>query len=294
MYGLIEQLNSLERWRQNNAVLSLKAPLGIDSSGMPILLDVHEHAHGPHGLIAGTTGSGKSEFIITYVLSLAVNYHPDDVAVILIDYKGGGLAGAFKKGNVALPHLVGTITNIDTVELQRSLTSIQSELRRRQALFNEARDRVDEGTLDIYKYQKLYHEGVIDEPIPHLLIICDEFAELKTQQSEFMQELIRVARIGRSLGVHLILATQKPGGIVDDQIRSNSKFGICLKVNDRGDSNDVIKRPDAASLTKAGQFYMQVGNDEYFALGQSGWAGARIFPIRCCKKESRYFHILYI
>ncbi len=282
--GLIEQLNILERWKRNDTTISLKAPIGIDSSGMPIILDIHEKVHGPHGLIAGSTGSGKSEFIITYILSLAINYAPDDVSFLLIDYKGGGLAGAFQKGDTKLPHIVGTITNIDTNGLQRSLASIQSELRRRQIMFNEARNLVDEGTIDIYKYQKLYHEGIVKKPIPHLLIICDEFAELKQQQEEFMDELISVSRIGRSLGVHLILATQKPAGIVNDQIRSNSKFAICLKVQDVEDSNDVIKKPDAANLKGSGQFYMQVGNDDYFVLGQSAWAGAPYYPSNTTKK----------
>ena len=283
--GTIEQLNILERWRKNDSTLSLRAPIGIDGSGMKIALDIHEKFHGPHGLIAGSTGSGKSEFIITYILSLAINYHPDDVAFILIDYKGGGLAGAFQKREARLPHLVGTITNIDTNGLQRSLDSIQSELRRRQIMFNEARNMTDEGTIDIYKYQKLYHDGIVKDPIPHLLIICDEFAELKQQQEEFMDELISVARIGRSLGVHLILATQKPAGIVNDQIRSNSKFGVCLKVQDNEDSTDVIKRPDAAKLKNAGQFYLQVGNDEYFVLGQSAWAGAPYLPSDTTKNK---------
>ena len=283
--GTIDQLNILERWQKNDSTLSLKAPIGVDSSGNIISLDIHEKYHGPHGLIAGSTGSGKSEFIITYILSLATNFHPDDVAFILIDYKGGGLAGAFQKREAILPHLVGTITNIDTVGLQRSLASIKSELRRRQIMFNEARNMTDEGTIDIYKYQKLYHDGVVSNPIPHLLIICDEFAELKQQQEDFMDELISVARIGRSLGVHLILATQKPAGIVSDQIKSNSKFGICLKVQDSGDSYDVIKRPDAANLKNAGQFYMQVGNDEYFVLGQSAWSGADYIPSDTAKKK---------
>ena len=283
--GLIEQLNILERWKKNDSTISLKAPIGIDESGMPIVLDIHEKAHGPHGLIAGSTGSGKSELIITYILSLAVNYHPDDVSFLLIDYKGGGLAGAFQKNDVKLPHLVGKITNIDTNGLQRSLASIQSELRRRQIIFDKARNMIDEGVMDIYKYQKLYHEGVLKTPVPHLLIICDEFAELKQQQEEFMDGLISVSRIGRSLGVHLILATQKPAGIVNDQIRSNSKFAICLKVQDREDSNDVIKRPDAASLRGSGQFFMQVGNDDYFVLGQSAWAGAQYYPSSIIKKK---------
>lgn len=248
--GLIEQLNILERWKKNDSTLSLKVPLGIDGTGKLVNLDIHEKAHGPHGLIAGSTGSGKSEFIITYILSLAVNFHPYDVAFVLIDYKGGGLAGAFKKNDIKLPHLVGTITNIDKVGLNRSLTSIQSELKKRQVLFNEARNLTDGGTIDIYKYQKLFHDGIVKKPIPHLFIICDEFAELKQQQPDFMEELMSVSRIGRSLGVHLILATQKPAGIVNDQIRSNSRFSICLKVQSKEDSNDMIGKPDAALLRR--------------------------------------------
>lgn len=283
--GKIEQLNILERWKNANSTKTLQAPIGIDPSGMPIVLDIHEKAHGPHGLIAGSTGSGKSEFIKTYILSLAINYHPDDVTIIIIDYKGGDVAGAFQSNKIKLPHIVGTITNIDTAGLRRSLASIQSELRRRQILFNEAKNKIEEGNLDIYKYQKLYHEGVLKKPIPHLVIICDEFAELKQQQPDFMDELISVARIGRSLGVHLILATQKPAGIVDNQIRSNSKFGVCLRVQDKSDSIDVIKRGDAAELKKAGQFYLQVGNNEYFTLGLVGWSGAPYIPSDIIKKS---------
>lgn len=283
--GRIEQLNILDRWQNNDTTKSLKAEIGTDGSRKIISLDIHEKYHGPHGLIAGSTGSGKSEFIITYILSLAINYHPDDVNFVLIDYKGGGLAGAFQKKDCKLPHLVGTITNIDKNGLERSLSSIQSELRKRQITFNEARDMTDESTIDIYKYQKLYHDGVVKKPISHLFIICDEFAELKQQQPDFMDELISVARIGRSLGVHLILATQKPAGIVNEQIRSNSKFGICLKVQEKADSMDVIKRPEAAFLKQAGQFYLNVGNDEYFILGQSGWSGAPYVPKDVVKKE---------
>lgn len=283
--GNIEQLNIFERWNENDSTMSLQAQVGIDATGNPIYLDAHEKYHGPHGLIAGTTGSGKSEFIITYILSLAINYHPDDVTFVLIDYKGGGLAGAFKKKNIQLPHLVGTITNIDSVGLQRSLESIQSELRRRQIMFNEAKNITNESTIDIYKYQKFYHEGVLKEPISHLFIICDEFAELKQQQPDFMAELMSVSRIGRSLGVHLILATQKPAGIVNDQIRSNSKFGVCLKVQDKSDSKDIIKKPDAATLKNAGQFYINVGNDEYFALGQSAYTGVSYIPSDVVRKD---------
>ena len=276
----VDQLNCLERWKINDSTLSLSSMLGIDSSHEAVYLDIHEKAHGPHGLIAGMTGSGKSEFIITFILSMAINYHPYDVNFILIDYKGGSLAGAFHNSGlgVKLPHLVGTITNLDKNEMDRSLASIQSELNRRQKIFNETRARLDEGTIDIYKYQKLYHDGVVKEPVSHLIIISDEFAELKTQQPEFMEQLIRVARIGRSLGVHLILATQRPSGIVNDQIRSNSRFSVCLKVQDRSDSIDMIDRPDAAALKQAGRFYLQVVYNEYFTMGQAAWSGAPYLP----------------
>lgn len=272
----IEHLNPLIRWKENNPTVSLAAPIGVDTMGELFYLDLHEKFQGPHGLVAGMTGSGKSEFIITYILSMAANYHPDEVAFILIDYKGGGLTGAFEdeEKGIKLPHLAGTITNLDGTAVKRSLISIQSELRRRQAVFNEARKISNEGTMDIYKYQKLYRDKVVTEPVPHLFIISDEFAELKSQQPEFMEQLISAARIGRSLGVHLILATQKPSGVVDDQIWSNSRFRVCLKVQEKADSNDMIKRPDAAELSNTGRFYLQVGFNEFFALGQSAWCGA--------------------
>lgn len=278
--GKVEQLNVLDRWIQNNPVNSLSVPIGIHADQELFTLDLHEKFHGPHGLIAGMTGSGKSEFIITYILSMCLNFEPREVSFVLIDYKGGGLTGAFenKLTGIKLPHLAGTITNLDAAEIKRSLASIQSELKRRQELFNKAKLDLNESTLDIYKYQKLFRDGLIKTPISHLFIISDEFAELKTQQPEFMDQLISTARIGRSLGVHLILATQKPSGIVDDQIWSNSKFKVCLKVQEKSDSMDVIKCPDAAALKKAGRFYLQVGYNDYFATGQAAWAGAMYIP----------------
>ena len=275
--GRMEQLNILDKWKYNDSVLSLKAPLGVDPNGDEIYLDIHEKADGPHGLVAGSTGSGKSEFLITYILSLAVNYSPDDIAFVLIDYKGGGLANAFEREGLRLPHLQGTITNIDVSELNRSLASIESELKRRERVFAKALDIIDEGTMDIYKYQRLYHEGVVKEPVQHLLIIADEFAELKQQQPDFMKQLVSVSRIGRSLGVHLILATQKPAGIVDDQIKSNTKFYVSLKVQTAGDSKDVIGIEDAAKIKQSGQFYMKVGPDQPF-IGQSAWTGTTYTP----------------
>lgn len=275
--GKAEHLNIVSRWANNNPVQSLKTEIGIDTNGNSFYLDLHEKAHGPHGLVAGMTGSGKSEFIISYILSMAINYHPDEVAFVLIDYKGGGLADAFDKKKYKLPHLAGTITNLDTGAVYRSMLAISGELKRRQNVFKEVKLRFNEATMDIYKYQKMYRDGMVSEPMPHLFIISDEFAELKSQQPEFMDELISTARIGRSLGVHLILATQKPSGVVNDQIWANSKFKVCLKVQDKMDSMEMLKRPDAAEITDIGRFYLQVGYNELFLMGQSAWSGA-LYP----------------
>lgn len=279
--GRVEQLNCISRWKEHNSSQDINSELGVNEQGEPFILNLHEKSHGPHGLIAGMTGSGKSELIMTLILSLAVNYHPHDVAFILIDFKGGGMAKTFEK----LPHTVGIITNLDGNEIKRSLASINSELRKRQMEFVQAANVAGESNIDIYKYQQLYRSGVVSKPLPHLFIISDEFAELKSQHPDFMTELISAARIGRSLGVHLILATQKPSGVVDDQIWSNSKFRICLKVQDRSDSQDVIKRPDAAELNITGRFYLQVGYNELFETGQSAWSGAPYYPSDTVQKK---------
>ncbi len=266
MYGISrpQELNAAERWRRSKTAESMKALIGFRSGGTPCYLDVHERYHGPHGLVAGTTGSGKSETLQTYMLSLAINYSPDDVGFFIIDYKGGGMANLFD----GLPHMIGAISNLSGNQVKRAMVSIKSENKRRQRVFSYY------GVNNINAYTSLYKEGSAKEPIPHMFIIIDEFAELKREEPDFMRELVSVAQVGRSLGVHLILATQKPAGTVDDNIWSNSKFRLCLRVQDRQDSMDMLHRADAAYLTQAGRGYLQVGNDELFELFQSGYSGA--------------------
>ena len=267
-YGVqtVEELNILSRWEQAESFRTLGAPIGKLAGDITFYLDIHEKAHGPHGLVAGTTGSGKSELLQTWILSMACTYHPFDVSFVLIDYKGGGMANLLEP----LPHVVGKITNIGS-NINRSMVSLMSELKRRQVIFDKY------GVNHIDKYQKLFKQKVADEPLPHLIIVADEFAELKKEEPDFMAGLIRAARIGRSLGVHLVLATQKPGGVVDDQIQSNSRFRLCLKVQDTVDSREMIKRPDAAYIRQAGRAYIRVGEDEYFGIFQSYWSGAPYF-----------------
>jgi len=264
----VDDLDLKERWSSSQVFKSMAAPLGVKTKNEVVYLDISDkaNAHGPHGLVAGTTGSGKSEILQTYVLSMATLYHPYDVGFVIIDFKGGGMANQFKD----LPHMMGAITNIDGREINRSLLSIKAELVKRQALFAEA------GVNHINDYIKLYKKNEVKQPLPHLIIIVDEFAELKAEFPDFMKELISAARIGRTLGVHLILATQKPAGVVDSQIWSNSKFKLCLKVQTKEDSNEVIKTPLAAEIVEPGRSYFQVGNNEIFELFQSAYSGAKV------------------
>ena len=272
----IGDFNLRNHWRSSNVRKTLAAPIGIAENGNILCLDLHEKAHGPHGLVAGTTGSGKSELLQSYILSMALNYHPYEVSFVIIDFKGGGMASQV----AGLPHLIGTITNIDGQELSRSLMSINAELRRRQKAIKEYNDTHSDKVKDIYDYIDRYKAGSALIPLPHLIIVVDEFAELKAEQPEFMKELISAARIGRSLGVHLILATQKPAGQVDDQIWSNTNFQMCLKVASAADSKEVIKSDHASHLVDPGRAYLRVGNNAVFELFQSGYSGEKLMSSR--------------
>lgn len=266
MYGVkkAEELPIQKLWSESDVLHSLSVPIGVALHKKTVSLDLHESAHGPHGLVAGTTGSGKSELLQSFILSLALHFSPLEVGFLLIDFKGGGLANQFR----GLPHLMGTITNIEDSAIDRSLSFIKAEQVRRQKIFsNLSVQKIDE-------YYKLLRMGRVKEPIPHLMIIVDEFAELKAEHPDFMKELISVSHIGRSLGIHLILATQKPAGQVSEQIWSNSQFKLCLKVATKEDSSEVLKVPDAFNIKEPGRAYLQVGNNVVFELFQSAYSGA--------------------
>lgn len=269
------ELDLKTRWEKSKIYESMAAPVGVQSGDEIVYLDLHEKAHGPHGLVAGTTGSGKSELLQTYILSMASLFHPTEVGFVIIDFKGGGMVNQFKE----LPHLIGAITDIDGREITRSLLSIKAELDKRKELFAQS------GVSHIDQYIQLYKKHEVSIPLPHLILIVDEFAELKMDQPEFMKELISAARIGRSLGVHLILATQKPSGVVDSQIWSNSRFKLCLKVQGKEDSNEVLHSPLAAEIKEPGRAYLQVGNNEIFTLFQSAYSGA---PVNVDDNSRRY------
>lgn len=257
----ISRLHIEELWEKNMPDQRLRVPIGIGQGGKKIYLDLHEKFHGPHGLIAGTTGSGKSEFIETFLLSLCVSFSPDSVNFFMIDYKGGGTGRHLSK----LPHCAGVISNLSGEMINRALKAIAYENKRRQELLAKyGLSHIDE----LIAKRRL---GFIEESMPHLIFIIDEFAELRKEEPEFISEIISLAAVGRSLGIHLILATQKPAGVIDDKIFSNTNSKICLRVQDRQDSMDMLHRPEASYLTRPGQCYIQIGNNEYFELFQTGY-----------------------
>src|SRR5262245_2463798 len=203
-------------------------------------------------MVAGGTGAGKSELLMTLIVGLALNYDPSVLNFVLVDYKGGGAFKPFER----LPHCVDTITNLNITGVKRMFTAINAEMRRRQALNAET------GTKDIVEYrQKGLHKT--HQPYPHLFIIIDEYAEMISTNPEFGQELDSITRVGRAQGVNLLLASQRPTG-VSDQMRANIKLRICLRVEGTDTSREMLRRPDAAYLPNGmpGRGYLQVGNEQ--------------------------------
>ncbi|MFV0380139.1 MAG: FtsK/SpoIIIE domain-containing protein [Anaerorhabdus sp.] len=251
---------------------SLSVPIGFYENNEILNLDLHESHHGPHMMIGASTGAGKSEFIITYLLSLALNFSYEFLQFAIIDFKGGGLSDSLKyKGNY-IPHIVGTLTNLEQFDLQRVLVSLDLECKRRQKLFNDMKNLYNINTINIDEYQKVCVEKKQLQNIAHLFIVVDEFAQLKVKAPEFIKELIAISRIGRSLGIHLILSTQKPSVAIDGEIWSNTRCKICLRVQERQDSIDMIKNDKASKLKNPGEFYMLYDQKEERAT--SAWANA--------------------
>lgn len=246
----------------NNYLLNrngLRADFGIIGKEL-LSFDIHESKDGPHGLIGGSTGSGKSELIISFLLSLAIRYSPEYLNIILIDYKGGGIKESLSYGSISIPHIIAAINNLETNTFERLIVAIARECKYRQELFKELSIKATTSIMNIDEYLEINKDYGF-KSIAHLLIVVDEFAELKKENPTIIKELISFSRIGRSLGIHLILATQRPNGSIDEEIWSNSHFKIALKVHSEKDSEDIIRTKDAAFLTNPGDFYLQVDDN---------------------------------
>jgi S-DNA-T family DNA segregation ATPase FtsK/SpoIIIE len=235
----------IERWQESNSLLvgplalppkrragTLRAVIG-QATTEPFTVDLR--LHGPHALVGGTTGSGKSELLQSWILSLAAAYSPQRVTFLLVDYKGGS---AFRECR-ELPHTVGLVTDLTPHLVQRTLTSLNAELRHREHLLATKRAK------DLVELEKA---GDPDAP-PSLIIVVDEFAALVQEVPEFVDGVVDVGQRGRSLGLHLILATQRPAGVIKENLRANTNLRLALRVADEADSVDVVGSPVAAGFS---------------------------------------------
>ncbi|TDD63161.1 FtsK/SpoIIIE domain-containing protein, partial [Actinomadura rubrisoli] len=247
-----------------------RVPIGVGSGSRPghpqQLYEIDLRADGPHGLIAGTTGAGKSELLQTLIASLAVANRPDEMTFVLIDYKGGA---AFKDC-ARLPHTVGMVTDLDGHATERALESLAAELRRREEILLES------GAKDLDDYNDLRPSDPDLPTVPRLVLVIDEFAAMVTELPDFVAGLVDIGRRGRSLGVHLILATQRPAGVVTADIRANTNLRIALRVTDPDESTDVIDSAEAAQISKStpGRCYVRSGASSLHAV-QSARIGGR-------------------
>ncbi|HWG72857.1 MAG TPA: FtsK/SpoIIIE domain-containing protein [Acidimicrobiales bacterium] len=251
----------VQAWNRRGRSTAAAVGVGIDG---PVIVDLVRD--GPHGLVAGTTGAGKSEFLQTLVASLAVANRPDALTFLLIDYKGGS---AFRDC-ARLPHTVGVVTDLDGHLTQRALTSLSAELKRREALLARG------GAKDIDDYVTL---GEPAGPMPRLVLVIDEFAGLVSELPDFVTGLVGIAQRGRSLGIHLILATQRPSGVVSPEIRANTNLRVALRVTSPAESVDIIDAPDAAMIASGtpGRAYALTGHSS-LSLFQSARVGGPAAP----------------
>jgi S-DNA-T family DNA segregation ATPase FtsK/SpoIIIE len=258
--GLVHAVSQrlVERWLADRGY-TLEAPLGITAEGV-MTLDLV--TAGPHALVGGTSGSGKSELLVALVAGLVANFPPTRLTLLFVDYKGGAASAAFRDS----PHTVGYVTNLNGDLATRALVSLRAELNRRMQLL--------EGRAKDLEEMLAQHP---EEAPPSLVIVVDEFATLVKEVPEFVPGIVDIAQRGRSLGIHLILATQRPSGAVNDNILANTNARISLRMLDGAESNSIIGRPDAAAIPVPlrGRAFAKLGPGELIAF-QSAYGGAAL------------------
>lgn len=273
----IEALSFVEGWRDARPEETMAVPIGVKSGGDLFEFDIHERAQGPHGLVAGGTGSGKSKMVQSWVASMAMRFSPEDVNFILVDFKGESLVAPFRQ----LPHLAGFTSNIDP-DVRRKFLAFESEMSRRMVLLKTGGEKPYD---DIIAYRRARRRDPSMEPMPFLFMVVDEFAAFREQYPEFIAPIDHLYQAGRSLGMMAILMTQNPAGKVTSQMEANMGFSWCLRVKEESDSREVIGNGDAAHLRSAGRAYVKA-KDGTYELIQSLFGMAPYEPDRSEAKRT--------
>lgn len=251
----VATLDPSHTWQPRPLRERLRVPIGIGTTGHAVMLDLKESAHGgmgPHGLVVGATGSGKSEMLRTLLTSLVIGHPPELLALMLVDFKGGATFAPM----AGLPHIAGMVTNIedDITLVDRMHDALFGEMRRRQEVLKQA------GNLpNVSAYHALRDAGEPLEPLPHLLVVIDEFSELLTAKPDFAELFVAIGRIGRSIGVHQLLATQRLEMGKIRGLESHLSYRISLRTFSEGESREAIGVPDAYHLPpEPGSGYLKV------------------------------------
>lgn len=254
-------LDPARQWAPRGERDFLRVPIGLDDRHQPVLLDLKESAElgmGPHGLCVGATGSGKSELLRTLVLALVTTHAPEDLAMVLIDYKGGATFAPF----ASLPHVAGVITNLENQAglVERVHTSLAGEIKRRQQVLKDAGN-----VADIGHYRTLRATTRPDlEPLPHLFVVIDEFGELLTAKPDFIDLFLSIGRIGRSIGVHLLLSSQRIEGGKLKGLETYLSYRLGLRTFSADESRTVLETTDAFHLPPLPGFgYLKVDTSTY-------------------------------
>ncbi|SKA10420.1 DNA segregation ATPase FtsK/SpoIIIE, S-DNA-T family [Marinactinospora thermotolerans DSM 45154] len=247
-------------WAPRSERAFLRVPIGVDDMGQPVILDLKEAAQlgmGPHGLCVGATGSGKSEMLRTLVIALAAAHPPERVSMVLVDYKGGATFAPFE----TLPHVAGVITNLedDAALIERVHASLSGEVQRRQQVLRDAGNVANIGD---YTHLRTRNPGL--PPLPHLLVIIDEFGELLTARPDFIELFLSIGRIGRSIGVHLLLSSQRIESGKLRGLETYLSYRLGLRTFSEEESRTVLDTPDAFHLPSLPGFgYLKVDTTVY-------------------------------
>lgn len=266
-----EELNIENRWKKARPYKSVAVPIAAMSEDGMFEFDIHPKYHGTHGMVVGTTGCGKTEMMQAWLLSLAVNYSPEDISFALIDFKGTSMVAPFEK----LPHyLKGVLTNLDFKKepyvLDRAMMAIRSEILRREEVLAKYEAK------NIWTLNEQYAKGLVPEKLPILIFVIDEFAMMKNEYPKVTEFVDEVAAVGRALGVWMILMTQTPEGVISQKSENNFSFRWCLKTANRAASRSVLGIQDAAKFRKPGRAYIKIGED--LRQVQAFFAGAPYDP----------------